>query len=297
MKCLRTPDERFEGLPDWSYAPNYIDDLDGYAGMRMHYVDEGPSSAEHTFLCLHGEPTWSYLYRRMIPGFLASGGRVVVPDLFGFGRSDKPAELDDYSFHFHRNSLLRLIERLDLQNITLVVQDWGGVLGLTLPVDIGDRVSRLLIMNTAIATGKPASAGFNAWRDYCKNTPDLAVGGLIAKGTPHLTPAEIAAYDAPFPSADYKAGVRIFPELVMTDPGMEGIGTSEKALRYWQNFDGPVFMAIGMKDPVLGPPTMMAMHKLFKTSPPPLEIADGGHFVQEWGEEIVPAALEYFDSV
>jgi len=297
MKCLRTPDERFEGLPDWPYAPHYVDDLDGYSGMRMHYVDEGPKDAEHIFLCLHGEPSWSYLYRRMIPNFLASGGRVVAPDLFGFGRSDKPTDHNDYSFHFHRNSLLRLIERLDLGNITLVVQDWGGILGLTLPVDIGERVSRLLVMNTALATGKPAGAGFNAWREYCKNTPDLAVGGLIAKGTPHLTLAEIAAYDAPFPDADYKAGVRIFPQLVMTDPDMEGVGTSIKAVNYWRVFDGPVFMAIGMQDPVLGPPTMMALHKLFKNSAKPLEIADGGHFVQEWGELIAKAALEYFDTV
>ena len=295
MKCVRTADERFVGLPDWPYEPNYINDLEGYEGMRAHYVDEGPKDAPHTFLCLHGEPSWAYLYRRMIPVFLKSGARVVVPDLFGFGRSDKPVQDENYTFHFHRNYLLRLIERLDLKNITLVCQDWGGLLGLTLPVDKPDIFSRLIVMNTTIAVGKPAGKGFNAWRDYCASTPDLPVGSLFARSAPHLTKPEIDAYDAPFESSDYKAGVRMFPSLVMTDPGMEGIETSKKAIAFWNEFTGKSFMAIGMADPVLGPHTMSSLRKDIKGCPPPMEIKDGGHFVQEWGEEIAIEALKSFE--
>ena len=295
MKCLRTADDRFDGLPDWAYAPNYVDDLEGYEGMRAHYIDEGPKDADHTFLCLHGEPSWSYLYRRMIPIFLESGARVVAPDLYGFGRSDKPVNMDDYSFHFHRNYLLRLIERLNLKNITLVCQDWGGLLGLTLPIDMPNSFTRLLVMNTAIAVGKSPGPGFNAWRDYCASTPDLPVGALLGRSTPHLTKQEIAAYDAPFPSADYKAGARIFPQLVMTEPDMQGIETSKKAAAFWSNFTGKSFMAIGMADPVLGPPAMYALKKLIKGCPEPMEIEEGGHFLQEWGADIARAALKSFE--
>lgn len=295
MKTIRTPDDRFNNLPNWPYEPNYVDDLDGYEGIRAHYIDEGPKDAEHVFLCLHGEPSWAYLYRRMIPVFLKTGARIVAPDLFGFGRSDKPVDEASYSFHFHRNYLLRLIERLDLKNITLVCQDWGGVLGLTLPVDMPDRFSRLIVMNTAIPIGKSAGEGFNAWREYCAKTPDLPIGGLIASGTPHLTSQEIAAYDAPFPDSTYKAGARIFPKLVMTEPGMEGIRTSKKAIEFWSNFTGKSFMAIGMADPVLGPPAMYGLKKIIKNCPEPMEIADGGHFVQEWGEEIAEAAMASFN--
>ena len=150
MTVLRTPDDRFANLPDWPHAPHYIDDLSGYDGLRVHYVDEGPSDAAHTVLCLHGEPTWAYLYRRMIPVFREAGHRVVAPDWLGFGRSDKPEADDTYGFNWHRDMMLRLIERLDLTNITLVVQDWGGLLGLTLPHEMPERFDRLLIMNTAL---------------------------------------------------------------------------------------------------------------------------------------------------
>ena len=234
IDALRTPDERFANLPDFPWAPHYIDDLPGYEGLRCAVIDEGPKSGAPTFLCLHGEPTWSFLYRRMIPAFLASGARVVAPDLFGFGRSDKPVDDAVYGFHFHRRMLLALVERLDLQDITLVVQDWGGLIGLTLPVDEGfrGRLSRLIAMNTTLATGVPPSPGFLAWRAYAKANPDLAVGDLIGRGTPHLSEAERAAYDAPFPDIRYKAGVRAFPERVMTDPGMEGIEESLAAQAY-----------------------------------------------------------------
>ena len=300
MQALRTPDEAFAAVPDFDFPVAYVDDLPGYAGLRMARVDAGPPDAERTFLCLHGEPSWSFLYRRMIPHFLATGARVVAPDLFGFGRSDKPAEQSDYSFTFHRNALLALAERLDLGNITLVVQDWGGLLGLTLPVDpaFRQRLSRLIVMNTAIAVGTPPGPGFEMWKAYALSTPDLPVGAIIARGTPHLTPAEIAAYDAPYPGPEYKAGAQIFPALVPVSPDMEGADISRAAAAFWSTeWDGPSFMAIGMADPVLGPPAMMQLNALIRGCPPPLEIEGGGHFVQEWGDEIAPAALRHFGDI
>jgi len=295
MNSLRTPDERFADLPDWPYAPNYIDDLDGYAGLRMHYVDEGPKDATQTFLCLHGEPSWAYLYRHMIPVFLRSGARVIAPDFLGFGRSDKPVDDAIYTYHFHRRFLLAFIARMDLHNITLVCQDWGGILGLSLPVDMPDRFSRLIVMNTGLPTGKPPSEGFLAWRDFVAGNPDFSVGSLMKRSTPPMTDAEASAYEAPFPSRDYQAGVRRFPQLVMTDPDMDGVDISKAALKFWsEDWTGESFMAIGMQDPVLGPPAMRYLHSKINNCPEPMEIADGGHFVQEWGTPIAEAALKHF---
>jgi len=294
IEALRTPDDRFENLPDWPYAPNYIDDLPGYEGLRVHYVDESPRDGP-VFLCLHGEPSWSFLYRKMIPIFTAAGGRVIAPDFLGFGRSDKPVKDADYTFHFHRNMLKAFFERMDLNDVCLVCQDWGGLLGLTLPMDYPDRFTRLIIMNTGLGTGRPAGPGFDAWRDYVANTPDFPVGGLMKRATPILTEAEEAAYDAPFPDDRYKAGVRRFPALVQTSPDMEGVDTGLAAAKFWsQDWDGQSFMAIGMQDPVLGPRAMHAMRKVIRNCPEPMEIADGGHFVQEWGEPIARAALKRF---
>ena len=296
MDVVRTPEARFAGLPNWPYAPFHVDDLPGYEGLRAHYVDEGPRDAPHTFLCLHGEPTWAYLYRRMIPVFLQAGARVVAPDFFGFGRSDKPIRDEDYTFGFHRDYLLRLVERLDLRRVTLVVQDWGGLIGLTLPVDAGfrARLSRLLVMNTFLATGAPAGDGFVAWRDYVRTHPDLRVGALIARGTPHLAAAEIAAYDAPFPDSTFKAGVRAFPQLVMTSPEMDGVALSREAERFWAGaWEGPSFMAWGASDPVLGP-MMASVHRGIRGCPSPMVVAEGGHFLQEWGGPIAQAALASF---
>ncbi|WP_254305666.1 alpha/beta fold hydrolase [Sphingopyxis sp. BSNA05] len=175
IAALRTPDERFADIPDFDVPVHYADDLPGYEGLRAAWVDTGPADAETTFLCLHGEPSWSFLYRKMIPHFTATGARVVCPDFFGFGRSDKPTGLDSYTFDFHRNHILALVERLDLQNITLVVQDWGGLIGLTLPVDeaFKARLSRLIIMNTALGLGTGAGDGFNAWKQYALTVPVL----------------------------------------------------------------------------------------------------------------------------
>jgi len=291
VEALRTPDEAFEALPDWPYQPQYVEDLPGYEGLRMHYIDEGPVGAP-VFLCLHGEPTWSYLYRKMIPVFIGAGARVVAFDWFGFGRSDKPVDDDVYTWEFHRNSMLRFVEALDLTDITLVVQDWGGLLGLTLPVDHPDRISRLLIMNTGMGVGVIPSQGFVEWRAYVAGTPDLEVGRLMKRSTSVLSHEEAAAYDAPFPGREYKAGVRTFPALVPTSPEMDGVEVSRAARAWWGAFEGPVFMAVGAQDPVLGLPVMQSMRTIINGCPEPMIIEEGGHFVQEWGDEIAIAALE-----
>jgi haloalkane dehalogenase len=296
VEALRTPDERFTGLPGWDAPPSYVDDLPGYEGLRAHYVDLGPRAAADTYLLLHGEPTWAYLYRKMIPVFLEAGGRVVAPDFFGFGRSDKPVEESAYGFDFHRDFLLRLVERLDLTGITLVVQDWGGLLGLTLPVDPGfaPRLARLLAMNTALAVGTPAGKGFDEWRGYAAAHPDLAVGALLRRSVPALTEAEAAAYDAPFPDVSYKAGVRAFPKLVMTEPDMPGVAVSRAAAGFWSGWDGPSFLAVGARDPVLGVPAMERLRRTVRGAPAPLVLEDAGHFVQESGGTVARAALAAF---
>jgi pimeloyl-ACP methyl ester carboxylesterase len=293
-RTLRTPEERFADLPDFPFAPHYVDDLAGYAGLRIHYLDEGPRDAARVFLCLHGQPTWSYLYRRMIPVFRAAGHRVVAPDLAGFGKSDKPADDARYTFLFHRNLLRNLILRLDLSRIVLTVQDWGGLLGLTLPMEMPARFAGLLVMNTAFATGDlPLGQGFLDWRAYNNRNPDLAVGRLLARSCPHLTPAEAAAYDAPYPNATYKAGVRRFPNLVPDHPDAEGAALSRRAREWFRSeWSGTTFMAIGMQDPVLGPPVMRALARDIRHCPPPLEVVDGGHFLQEWGASVAERALE-----
>ena len=294
---LRTPDERFEDLPDFDYPVRYADDLPGYEGLRCAWIDTGPSDAEHTFLCLHGEPTWSFLYRRMIPWFLLSGGRVVAPDLYGFGRSDKPVHREDYTFDFHRDHLLELSERLELDSVTLVVQDWGGLLGLTLPVDdrFRPRLRRLIVMNTALGVGKHPGEGFEKWKNYALTTPEFRAGAIVARGAPHLTDAEIAAYDAPFPDERYQAGARQFPAIVPVSPDMGGVEVSRRAAKFWsEEWSGPTFMAVGAADPVLGPDVMNKLQQLIRGCPEPMVLDDAGHFVQEWGEAVAKAALERF---
>ncbi len=304
IEALRTPDDRFATLPGWPFRPRYVEGLKGYDGLRMHYVDEGPKDAKVAFLCIHGEPSWSYLFRKMIPVFTGAGHRAVAVDLFGFGRSDKPVDDNVYTFHFHRNALLAFVERMDLKNICLVVQDWGGLLGLTLPMEAPQRYTRLLVMNTGMPAGEEAPAGFAMWRAFNRSQPDLKVGELMKRATPILTPEEMAAYDAPFPDQRYKGGVRRFPELVMlkeqgaadlTPLSKDGVETSLRARKFWsEDWKGDSFMAIGMQDPVLGPPSMHFLRKFIKDCPEPMEVADAGHFVQEWGEPIAAAALEKF---
>jgi pimeloyl-ACP methyl ester carboxylesterase len=298
MKILRTPDERFAPLPAFPYPPRYVEGLRGYEGLRLHLVDEGPRDAREVFLCLHGEPTWSYLYRKMIPPFLAAGARVVAPDWFGFGRSDKPEDDAVYNFSFHRGTALRLIETLDLRNITLVCQDWGGVLGLTLPMEMPERFTRVLVMNTAIPIGQFVSPGFAAWKQFAGAYHDVPVAGLIALSSPGaLSPYDAAAYDAPFPDARYKAGVRRFPQLVPVSPEMEGAELGQRAREFFANeWRGESFMAIGLRDPVLGKPVMEELRGVIRGCPPALELPEAGHFVQEWGEPVARAALAHFKS-
>ena len=294
--ALRTPDERFLDTPGFPYDPNYFEDLKGYEGLRMHYVAAGPREADTVFVCLHGEPTWSYLYRKMIPVFTGAGHRVLAPDMFGFGRSDKPVDEAVYSFDFHRKALMAFIERLDLTNITLVCQDWGGILGLTLPMEMPERFSRLLVMNTMLGTGDvKLSQGFLDWRAWVRQNPDLAAGRLMKLTCPHLSKAECAAYDAPFPDGTYKAGVRRFPEMVPDRPDAPGAAVS-RAARDWlrSQWMGSVFMAIGTQDPVLGPPVMQALRQDIAGCPEPYQHPEAGHFVQEWGEDIAKKALSAF---
>jgi haloalkane dehalogenase len=288
---LRTPDERFGALPGYSWTPRYLE----WRGLRVHYLDEGPADAP-VFLCLHGEPTWSYLYRRMLPPFLASGGRVVAPDFVGFGRSDKPAADAAYCFEFHRALLLDFIERLDLRRVTLVVQDWGGLLGLTAPMEAPERYARLLLMNTALGTGDaPLTQGFVDWRAYVNKNHDLACSKLLKRSCPHLSDAEAAAYDAPFPDARYKAGVRQFPNLVPDRPDAPGAEISRRAREWWKNaWRGESFMAVGAKDPVLGLPVMKALRSNIRGCPEPWLHAEGGHFLQEWGDDVARAALAHW---
>ena len=298
MDVLRTPDDQFINLPNWDFTPNYIDDLAGYEHLRVHFIDEGPKNAERVFLCLHGQPTWSYLYRKMIPEFVASGARVIAPDWLGFGRSDKPVSDVTYGFNFHRNMMIAFVQALNLRNITLVVQDWGGLLGLTLPQEFPNRVSRLLVMNTTIAIGTPAGKGFNDWRAYNKANPDMNIAGLMARSTPILSKAEIAAYGAPFPDVTYKAGVRRFPDMVMTSTKMEGVDVSKQAVNFYQSdWQGDSFMAIGMQDPVLGPPIMNWLKGVINKCPEPLTVAEAGHFVQEWGGPIATAAMKHWGDI
>lgn len=297
MVNLRTPEERFANLPGFDHEPRYLNDLRGYAGLRMHYVDEGPRDAE-VFLCLHGEPTWSFLYRRMIPVFTGAGFRAVAPDLFGFGRSDKPADDAAYTFDFHRGALKALIDELDLSNITLVCQDWGGLLGLTLPMEMPQRFTRLLVMNTTLGTGDaPLPAGFLGWRKWAGEHPDMEVGKLLGRACPHLTAEERAAYDAPFPDVRYKAGVRRFPQLVPDRPDAPGAEISRAARDWWSGqWKGTSFMAIGMQDPVLGAPVMQALRRHIRGCPAALEVAEAGHFTPEWGGRIAANALAHFMS-
>lgn len=295
MKALRTSDERFENLPGYDFAPHYLEGLPGYEDLRGHYLDEGNPDSDEVFLCLHGEPSWSYLYRKMIPIFTAAGARVVAPDLLGFGRSDKPVDDETYSFDFHRNYLLRLIEALDLKNITLVCQDWGGLLGLTLPQDMPERFKRLLIMNTAIMTGHAEGEAFAEWKALIDSDHNVPIAEVFRRHAPGISEAEARAYEAPYPDAEYKAGVRKFPALVATSPDFPGVETSLKAIPFWsEQWDGESFMAIGMQDQMLGPDVMYYMKDLIKGCPEPLEVPEAGHFVQEQGELVARRALEQF---
>lgn len=294
--ALRTPDGRFARLPDYPWQGHYLNDLPSLAGLRMHYLDEGPADAALTWLCLHGNPSWSYVYRKMIPVFLGAGHRVVAPDLIGFGKSDKPKKEAAHSFSWHRQVLIELVQRLDLDNVVLVVQDWGGLLGLTLPMADPGRYRGVLLMNTFLATGDaPLPPGFLAWRDMCAQKPDFDVGRLFGRGNPAMTAEECAAYDAPFPDRGHRAALRAFPPMVPDTEEADGAVISRQARQFWRHdWHGRSLMAVGMQDPVLGLPVMRELQSLIRGCPEPLLLANAGHFVQEQGGPIAEAALRHF---
>jgi haloalkane dehalogenase len=297
---LRTPDDRFVSLPDFPFQPNYISDLSSFEGLRMHYVDVGPKDADTVFLCLHGQPTWSYLYRKMIPVFARNGARVIAPDLFGFGKSDKPTAESFYTFTHHRNSLIEFIKKLNIQNVTLVCQDWGGVLGLTLPPWEPSRFKRLVVMNTALATGqRPMGPGFLGWLDWVKANPDFSPAAVVSRSCTTLSDGEKAAYDAPFPDIHYKAGARRFPGLVPQNLNDDGAEYARHAVQWWSTqWTGASFMAIGMQDQVITPVAMYGLRTVINGCPEPHEFPEAGHFIQEQsGHEVAELAMSYFNTI
>lgn len=289
MEMLRTPDERFASIPDYDYEVKYADVGSG----RMAYTDVGKGDA---ILCLHGEPSWGYLYRKMIPG-LSSAGRVITPDLLGFGRSDKPADKEDFTYKLNLDALESLVSQLDLQNVTLVCQDWGGLLGLPLATRNSDRFARLVIMNTGCPTGEETpSEGFLAWLEAAKQMVDMPVGMILQGATVStLSDEVVAAYDAPFPDATYKAGAHVFPLLVPISTDMEAAaytGPAKAALKEWTK---PALVMFSDKDPVTGGGDK-AFRRLIPsaTDEPEIVITDGGHFLQEdKGEDIAKHIVEF----
>ena len=300
--ALRTPDTAFEDLPGYPWPPHYISDLPALAGLRMHYLDESGQTEEGsgpplTYLCLHGNPAWSYLYRKMIPPLLKAGHRVVAPDLVGFGKSDKPKKDSFHAFAAHRQMLLELVERLDLQNIVLVVQDWGGLLGLTLPMAAPQRYRGLLVMNTTLSCGDaPLPSGFLAWREMCAKNPEFDVARLLARGNPQMSAEECAAYNAPFPDKGHRAALRAFPALVPDCETADGADISRQALQFWsKRWTGQTLMVVGAQDPVLGPPVMQALKPLLRGCGEAVVLEQAGHFVPEHGEQIAAHALRFFN--
>jgi tRNA(adenine34) deaminase len=299
--ALRTPDAAFEGLPGYPWPPHYISDLPALAGLRMHYLDESGQTEEGsgpplTYLCLHGNPAWSYLYRNMIPPLLKAGHRVVAPDLVGFGKSDKPKKDSFHTFAAHRQMLLELVQRLDLQNIVLVVQDWGGLLGLTLPMAAPRRYRGLLVMNTTLACGDaPLPRGFLDWREMCAKNPEFDVARLLARGNPQMSAEECAAYNAPFPDKGHRAALRAFPALVPDCETADGADISRQARQFWrERWTGQTLMLVGAQDPVLGIPVMKALKTMLRGCDEAVVLEQAGHFVPEHGEQVAEHALRFF---
>ncbi len=287
MDVLRTPDDRFDGLPGYPFAPHYVEVPRGDGTdetLRVHVVDEGPRDATETVLLLHGEPSWSYLYRTMIPVITDAGFRAVAPDLIGFGRSDKPTDRADYTYERHVDWIRAVIETLDLRNITLVCQDWGGLIGLRLAAEEDDRFARIVAANTFLPTGdNPPGKGFLAWQSFSQTTPDFAIGQIINMGTTtDLSPEIIAAYDAPFPDDSYKAGARQFPMLVPTTPDDPASAANRAAWKVFEASTKPFLTAFSDADPITNGGDAMFQAKIpGAAGHAHTTTAGGGHFLQE----------------
>ncbi len=285
MESLRTPDDRFSGLADWPYEPNYVEVPDGEGGsLRVHYVDEGPADGEPVLL-MHGEPTWGYLYRKMIPGIAAAGHRVIVPDLVGFGRSDKPAAQSDYTYERHVSWMhSALLDALDLNGITFFGQDWGGLIGLRLVAGAPERFARVVIGNTGLPTGEytPAQA-FLDWQKFSQETPDFPVGKMVRSWTPTpLSDADVAAYDAPFPDDTFKQGARIFPTLVPVRPDDPATEANKAAWQVFAEWEKPLVTCFSDGDPVTAG-GFKPFHKLVPGAQHDhhVTVEGAGHFLQE----------------
>jgi haloalkane dehalogenase len=295
MEILRTPDERFANLPGYPFRPNYAD----AGGLRVHYVDEGPRDAAPVLL-MHGEPSWSYLYRKMIPILTAAGQRVIAPDLVGFGRSDKPARPEDHTYKRHVDWMAALMERLDLRNITLFGQDWGGLIGLRLAAEHPERFSRIVVGNTGLPTGdRPMSKAFLDWRKFSRESPKFVIGNIIQSGclTP-LAPEVVAAYEAPFPDDRYKAGARQMPSLVPISPDDPAAAANHKAWEVFSRWEKPFLTAFSDGDQITG-----GGEKIFQRLVPGAKnrthvtIKGGGHFLQEdKGEELARVIADFIAS-
>jgi len=293
VNALRTPDECFENLPGYSFAPNYVEISDG---LRMHYVDEGPADAAPV-LMLHGEPSWSYLYRKMVPVFTAAGHRAVAPDLIGFGRSDKPADRADYTYERHVGWVREFLEATDLRDITLICQDWGSLIGLRLLAENTDRFARAVVSNGFLPTGdSPPGDAFLAWQNYSQTTPNFHVGGIIKGGCKSpLTDEVIAAYDAPFPDDTYKEGARQFPLLVPTSPDDPAAPANRAAWEVLEKLELPVLTAFGDSDPITAGADRAIQTRIpGAAGQPHTTIKDASHFIQEdKGEELAQVAVEW----
>ena len=300
MEALRTPEERFADLPDYPFEPNYAEVRDGEGGtLRVHYLDEGPSDAAPVLL-VHGEPSWSYLYRHMVPVLVDAGHRVVVPDLVGFGRSDKPTRQTDYSYARHVAWLSELVfDHLDLRDATFFGQDWGGLLGLRLVAAEPDRFTRVVIGNSGLPTGHgPASEAFLRWQRFSQTTPVFPVGDLVGRAcTTELSAAVVAAYDAPFPDDTFKAGARIFPSFVPTNPDDPETAPNQAAWRVLEAFQKPFLCAFSDSDPVTagGDAPFLAKVPGARGRQHPT-IVGAGHFLQEDAGPELAAVIRDFIS-
>jgi len=283
MEVLRTPDERFADLADYPFAPHYLSvaDADG-TDLRIHYIDEGPRDAA-PILLMHGEPSWSYLYRKFVPDLVARGHRVIAPDLIGFGKSDKPAARSEYTYERHVAWMSAWLTALDLTDITLFCQDWGGLIGLRLVAAFPDRFARLVVSNTGLPVGTGSSEGFDDWLAFSQNVPQFPVRFIVNGGTSRdLTAAEIAAYDAPFPDESYKEGARQFPVLVPITPDHASVAENRAAWAVLERFERPVLTAFGDKDAVTKGGERAFIERVPGARGQPHQIiAGGGHFIQE----------------